>query len=353
MTSDVHSPDSGLSAYGWDESLNGAFAAHRRDGLVPARVVRVDRGQCEVLTAEGASRAESGAVPGACTGDWAALRPGAEPRLVALLPRRTAIVRASAARDSRGQVLAANVDTVVLAVSAAQRLDAGRLERLLALAWESGAHPVVALTKMDQAVAGPELAEEAGAVAPGADVVATSAVSGEGIDVLLALLTGTVALLGASGAGKSTLGNALLGEELLATGSVRHQDGKGRHTTVRRELVPLPNGGVLIDTPGLRGVGPFDAAEGLGQVFADIEELAADCRFADCAHEAEPGCAVLAAIDAGELPERRLASYRKLLRENVWSASRTDARLRAELAQRRKAIVRHQRATYQFRDRQR
>lgn len=185
------------------------------------------------------------------------------------------------------------------------------------------------------------------------DTVATSAVTGEGMAELAALLTGTVVLLGASGAGKSTLGNALLGGDVLATGEVRAQDGKGRHTTVRRELLPLPGGGVLIDTPGLRGVGLHDAAEGLEQVFAEIEELAADCRFADCAHESEPGCAVRAAIEAGELPERRLASYRKLLRENAWAASRTDARLRAERTERWKAIHRHQRATYRFRERQR
>ncbi|KAB8168582.1 ribosome small subunit-dependent GTPase A [Streptomyces sp. 3MP-14] len=344
-------PNGLLAAHGWDDGWAAAFDGH--DGLVPARVVRVDRGRCDLVTAAGPTRAESTAVPGACTGDWAALRDGAQPRLEALLPRRTAIVRATVSRDSHSQVLAANVDTVVLAVPAGGSLDAGRLERLLALAWESGARPVVALTKIDRAADPDAVLDEAAALAPGADVLATSALNGEGLDALAALLSGTVVLLGTSGAGKSTLGNALLGEEALATGDIRAVDDKGRHTTVRRELLPLPQGGVLIDTPGLRGVGLFEASDGLGQVFADIEGLAEECRFADCAHQAEPGCAVLAAIESGALPERRLTSYRKLLRENAWAAARTDARLRAEEANRRKSITRTQRAAYRFRDRQR
>ena len=156
-------------------------------------------------------------------------------------------------------------------------------------------------------------------------------------------------LMGPNGSGKSTLANALLGEEVLATGAVRGRDGKGRHTTVRRELLPLPGGGVLIDTPGLRGVGLHDAADGLERVFAEIEELAEECRFGDCAHASEPGCAVRAAIESGELPARRLDSYRRLQRENAWAASRDDARLRAELASGQKAITKFQRAMYRAR----
>jgi ribosome biogenesis GTPase len=246
-------------------------------------------------------------------------------------------------------VLAANVDTVAIAVSLAVAVDLGRTERLLALAWESGARPVVVLTQSD-AASGPDAAADAlervAAAAPGVDVVACSAATGEGVDVVRAVLTGTVVLVGPSGAGKSTLGNALLGAEVLATGAVRAGDGKGRHTTVRRELLPLPGGGVLIDTPGLRGVGLFEASTGLERAFADVEELAAGCRFGDCAHDAEPGCAVLAAVEGGVLPRRRLDSYRKLLRENEWAASRTDARLRAERENRRKAISRAQRQMY-------
>lgn len=287
-----------------------------------------------------------------CTGDWAALRPGAEPHLMALLPRHSAIVRSSASRSSRGQVLAANVDTVVIALSLATALDAAKLERLLALAWESGAQPLIVLTKADLAADPEGVQAEAGALAPGVDILVTSVATGHNIDVLAAIMHGTTVLLGPSGAGKSTLGNALLGEELLATGTVREQDGKGRHTTVRRELLPLPGGGVLIDTPGLRGISLHDAADGLEQVFSEIEELAAYCRFGDCSHDTEPGCAVQAAIQAGELPERRLRSYRKLQRENAWAASRTDARLREERDNQKKAITSHLRATYRFRDRQ-
>ncbi|TDC67286.1 ribosome small subunit-dependent GTPase A, partial [Streptomyces hainanensis] len=273
------------------------------------------------------------------------------PELAALLPRRTAITRASAGRGSHAQALAANVDTVAVAVSLAGRAAPGLVERLLALAWESGAQPVIALTKADLADRDPaETLAEFSALAPGVDVLLTSSATGEGLDTLAAVLTGTVVLLGPSGAGKSSLGNTLLGEELLATGHVREQDGRGRHTTVHRELVPLPAGGVLIDTPGLRAVGLQDTGDGIEQVFAEITRLAPHCRFADCAHQTEPGCAVLAAVEDGTLPERRLVSYRKLLRESAWAASRDDARLRAQRTAERKAITRHLRATYQHRD---
>ena len=351
-----------LARYGWDEAFETAFAEHRRAGLTPARIVRVDGGLCDAVTEHGPVRVDAPAalrsdpLLSPCTGDWAAVRTDANPRLVAVLPRRSAIVRSSASRSSHGQVLAANVDTVLITVALAAPLNPGRVERLLTLAWESGARPVIVLTKADLADRIADVRAEVEALAPGADVVAISAVTGAGMDVLTALLTGTAVLLGPSGTGKSTLGNALLGEHVLATGEVRAQDGKGRHTTVRRELVPLPGGGVLIDTPGLRGIGLFDAADGLERTFAEIERLAEDCRFGDCGHETEPGCAVRAAIEAGELTERRLGSYRKLQRENEWAAARSDARARAELraerADRSKAFAKQLRATYTFRNRQ-
>ncbi|MEV0234734.1 ribosome small subunit-dependent GTPase A [Nonomuraea sp. NPDC050786] len=351
--------DVDLSQYGWTPALDDVFADHRRAGLVPARIMRVHRGSCDAITEHGPVRAAIPARHAAdplaapCTGDWAALRPGRDPELAAVLPRHSAIVRSSASRTSHGQVLAANIDTVVIAVSLAAPLNAARLERFIALAWSSGAQPLVVLTKADQAADADAAHAEVGALAPGVGIVATSAATGHNLDVLTALLgDGTTVLLGPSGAGKSTLGNALLGEELLDTGMVREQDGKGRHTTVRRELVRLPGGGVLIDTPGLRAISLHDATDSLEQVFAEIEQLAEGCRFGDCAHDAEPGCAVQAAIQAGDLARRRLDSYRKLQRETAWQASRTDARLRDERVNRQRSITSHLRATYKFRDRQ-
>ncbi|GAA0961371.1 ribosome small subunit-dependent GTPase A [Actinocorallia libanotica] len=351
-----------LADYGWDEACERAFAPHHAAGLIPARIVRAERGSCEAITDAGIVRAQ---IPGnigqgdpskaPCTGDWAALRPavdGRGPVLDAVLERRTALVRSSASRNSHGQVLAANVDTVVVTVSLAAPLNHGRTERMLALSWESGARPCVVLTKADACADPQSAAHEVSEVAPGVDVLVTSAVTGEGLDILTAVLTGTVVLLGPSGAGKSTLGNRLLGEERLATGAVREADGKGRHTTAWRELLPLPGGGVLLDTPGLRAIGLHDAGEGLEQTFAEIEYFAKDCRFTDCAHVSEPGCAVLAAVADGEISQRRLDSYQRLLRENDYAASRTDARLRADREATKKGITRHLRATYQFRERQ-
>ncbi|MCP9985921.1 MULTISPECIES: ribosome small subunit-dependent GTPase A [Streptomyces] len=337
-------PSSPLSSYGWDARWEAEFAPYAERGLLPGRVVRVDRGQCDLVTAEGAVRADTAFVTPhdplrvVCTGDWAAVDPagGTPPRYVrAYLPRRTAIVRSTSSKRSEGQVLAANVDHVVVAVSLAAELDLGRIERFLALAWESGAQPLVALTKADlvpDAAGVSYLVHDVETTAPGVPVLPLSAATGEGVDALReAVAGGTSVLLGVSGTGKSTLANALLGEDAMAVRAIREVDGKGRHTTTTRNLLALPGGGVLIDTPGLRGVGLWDAGTGVGQVFSEIEELAASCRFHDCAHGAEPGCAVLAAVEDGTLPVRRLDSYRKLLRENQYIVAKTDARVRAEL----------------------
>lgn len=305
--------------------------------------MRVDRGQCDVVTPVGTVRADTEfVVPRdpmkvVCTGDWVAVDPdGSDPLYVrTLLPRRTAFVRSTSSKRSEGQILAANVDHAVVAVSLAVELDLGRIERFLALAWESGAQPVVVLTKADlvpDPVTLAHLVQDVETAAPGVPVLTVSALAADGLDVLVALVgSGTSVLLGQSGAGKSTLANALLGADVMEVQAARDVDGKGRHTTTTRNLLPLPAGGVLIDTPGLRGVGLFDAETGVGQVFSEIEELALRCRFGDCAHESEPGCAVRHAVEAGELPVRRLESYRKLVRENQWIVAKTDARLRSEL----------------------
>ncbi|MFF4312873.1 ribosome small subunit-dependent GTPase A [Streptomyces sp. 900105755] len=333
---------SALAPYGWDETWAKEFAPYDAEGLLAGRVVRVDRGQCDVVTAGGPLRADTAFVTPhdpmrvVCTGDWVAVEPGGNPRYVrAYLPRRTAFVRSTSSKRSEGQILAANVDHAIVAVSLAVELDLGRVERFLALAWESGAQPVVVLTKADlvpDPVTLAHLVQDVETTAPGVPVLTVSAHAGDGLDLLVALVgSGTSVLLGQSGAGKSTLANALLGEDVMDVRAARDVDGKGRHTTTTRNLLALPAGGVLIDTPGLRGVGLFDAETGVGQVFAEIEELAGDCRFSDCGHESEPGCAVRLAVETGELPVRRLESYRKLMRENQWIVAKTDARLRSEM----------------------
>jgi ribosome biogenesis GTPase len=318
-------------------------------GLLPGRVIRVDRGRCDVVIADGDTvatvHADTGPVSDPdplrlpCTGDWAAVSTGPAGTFVqALLPRGTAVVRSTSSRRSEGQVLAANVDTVVIAASLAVEPDLARIERFLALAWESGAQPLIVLTKADLASDADQIRADVELAAPGVDVLVVSATTGRGMDVLAACLPGTTALIGQSGAGKSTIANALLGNAVMEVQQTRG-DGKGRHTTTTRELLPLPGGGVLIDTPGLRGVGMFDSSDGVQQVFSEIEALTGDCRFADCTHVAEPGCAVLEALADGLVTQRRLDSYRKLLRENEWIASRTDARLRAERKKEWRAVV--------------
>ena len=310
-----------------DDDLGAA--AHRadlpRDGLLPlpdgtrvpptvGDVVQVDR-----------------------TGAWHA---------TALRPRRTAVVRDSAGRTSLEQAVAANVDVVLVVEHLDPDPDLGRVERLLTLAWRSGARPVVVLTKADL-VPDPEgMAAEVARVAIGVDVRAVSVVDGTGLEAVRALLAPGVALVavGPSGAGKSSLVNELAGREVMATHGLR-SDGRGRHTTTHRQLVPLADGAVLIDTPGVRGVGLVAAPEALDTTFADVAALAARCRFADCAHVTEPGCAVRAAVESGELAERRLASWRKLAREAAYAARRADARLAAEERARWKRVTKeyHQR----------
>ncbi len=346
-------PASGLATVGWTDQLGAHFAPLAREGVVPGRVSRVDRGRCEVLIERDGDRADddlvvvhAGAeallgldpVLGPCAGDWVAvdLHGPTGPAMTVMLPRSSVVVRAAAGTRSAAQPLAANVDAVLIATALAGKPDLGRLERFLTLAWESGAAPIVVLTKADLAE-DPEHRELIESAALGADVFEVSAVNGVGLDELRARLPFTSALLGVSGAGKSTLVNALAGREVAAVQEVRG-DLKGRHTTVTRELIRIP-GGVIIDTPGLRGVG-LAGGDGLEQTFADIEELAEQCRFADCGHDSEPGCAVQAAIVDGALPRRRLESYRKLLRENEWMAARTDKRLASERDKRWAKMIR-------------
>lgn len=331
-----------LVALGWDADRAADYVP--RADHSPGRVARVDQGVCTVLLAAGTARASMAGrmlataardprqLP--CAGDWVVVRqwPDQRTTLEKVLPRRTSIVRAGAGRDALGQVVAANADTVAVVEALDPEPDLARVERLLALAWDSGAVPVVVLTKADLVADPAPLVEEMAAVAPGVEVIAVSATTGAGIPELCRH-TGpgqTLGLLGASGVGKSSLVNALAGATVMTARALR-VDGRGRHTTTFRALVPLPGGGAVLDTPGLRKVGLYDS-DGLDRTFADIEELATGCRFRDCQHDHEPGCAVQDAVAAGLLPPRRLASMRKLEREQAFEARRRGGRLAAAAA---------------------
>ena len=348
----------GLVQLGLDDRIRALFAPHAAAGLTLGRVVRADRGFVFVSTGDDIVMAENALTlvkaaghdpePLPAAGDWVALRDDADlkvPLVEAVLPRSSAIVRRDPGKAAVGQVLAANIDTVFIVQPIEEEPNVRRLERELALAWESGATPVVVLNKADMSQDTDAALVAVEAVAMGVDILLTSAETGEGVERLRDYTGGhrTVVLIGPSGAGKSTLVNHLAGRDVQATAEVRDYDGKGRHTTVARELIPLADGGVLVDTPGIRAVAMWDAADGLAATFPEIEELAAQCRFADCAHEGEPGCAVLAAVEDGTLPAERLESYRKLLAEMRYSAGERDLRIRAEQKGKGKAIARDRR----------
>lgn len=238
-----------------------------------------------------------------------------------VLPRRSLFVRKAAGTSKTEQVVAANIDTVFLCMSLNNDFNLRRLERYLAVAWESGADPVVVLTKADLCEDLSRKQAEVEAIAMGVMILITSAMESDGYRQIMPYITAgkTVAFVGSSGVGKSTLINRLLGEERLATDCLRNDD-KGHHTTTHRELLFLPGGAMVIDTPGMRELGMWDTASGVEQTFADIEKLAAQCRFRNCSHMNEPGCAVRDAIRRGELDSRRWQSYQKLKTENSYAA---------------------------------
>lgn len=331
MTDHTLDPLDTLDGLGWDARRASEAAAHPAAGagVSPGRVVRVERDLVKVATEGGVV-----AVPsvGLAVGDWV-LTDGQS--WASALDRRTELRRKDSGPTSDEQLLAANVDVVVVVEPMDPRPSVRRVERMATLAWASGATPLVVLTKSDLALGG-EVADVA-AVVPGVEVLEVSAETGAGLDALRAQLPAgrTFVLLGPSGAGKSTLVNALAGSEVLATGAVRG-DGRGKHTTTHRELVQVPGLGCLVDTPGIRGVGLVADEGGLEQAFADVVELAAACRFADCEHRTEPGCAVLAAVEEGVLPAPRLASYRHLLREIAHQTARKVSQDRSALRTRGK-----------------
>jgi ribosome biogenesis GTPase len=332
-----------LTTYGWSPALQDHFAPFAAQGLVAGRIIVQQRGGYRLATEAGEIDARaSGTLLKAASdterpaaGDWVAVepRPGETTALVrAVLPRRSAFIRKASGPRGGAQVVAANVDVALLVASMNADLNLRRLERYLATAYESGADPVVVLTKADLSDDPAAVVAEVEAIAFGVPVLAVSAKSGAGLEALRAQVAPgrTAVLLGSSGAGKSTLVNALLGEARMATADIREDDARGRHTTTRRELVLLPGGGLILDTPGMRELGLWDAEAGVSATFEDVEALAGRCRFSDCSHGGEPGCAVQAAIAAGDLPQARLAAYAKLQAELAYERRREDPRAAQE-----------------------
>jgi ribosome biogenesis GTPase len=348
---DTTTPFTRLAELGWTTERERSFEPHAESGLVPGRVVAAARdairaatasGTLSVIVQRGFRRSTTSAADFPVVGDWLALEPisATEAALRAVLPRTGSFSRGDhdAQRTANGihaveQVVAANVDTVVIVGALNGDFNIRRLERYLALAWSSGAQPVLLLNKADLCHDIEGRLGEVRAIAGGAPVLVTTATTGEGLAGLREYLGRgrTVVLLGSSGVGKSTITNQLLGEERQAVRDVREDDSRGRHTTTARELFQLPSGGLLIDTPGMRSIGMWAAADGLDRAFDEIDRIVAGCRFNDCSHESEPGCAVRAAIAAGELDPERLRSRRKLERELRSIETRSDvAASRAE-----------------------
>ena len=337
-----------LDAFGWDDGWSSALEQLQEDNLVPARVAAHHRGAYVVWTADGDVQARAAGrlfyehevgAPIPAVGDWVGLR---DTTINAILPRRSAFIRKRAGNSSDEQVLAANVDTAFLLAGLDDDFSLRRLERYITTAWDSGAEPVVVLTKADLCDDVGDALLQVESVAIGVPVYPISNLTGIGVDELEGMLRPgrTIVLLGSSGVGKSTLLNRLAGTDLMRTGAIA-ADGTGRHTTTHRELVHLPGGALVIDTPGLRELQFWEGD--VTAAFEDIEALALECRFRDCAHVREPGCAVQSAVDDGTLALDRLRSWRKLQRELEAIAARTDHRLRAARKKRWKELAAHTR----------
>ena len=331
-----------LSPWGFGDSV----AARLRPGATFGRVTRVDRGECDVMTVTGSVRAASDSVRSQdelapVTGDWVELEtgPAGEPVIDRVVPRLTALSRRDPGERDAEQVLAANVDVVAIVHGLDRPLPPGRLERMLVLAEDSGAETLVVLTKADAAGPDDDTAEVVAAVAGEVPVLVTSIEDGSGFDLLRERIGSgrTLALIGASGSGKSTIVNTLVGHELLDVGEVRERDAKGRHTTTARELVLLPgDAGLILDTPGIRAIGLWDAAEALHRVFDDLDDLATECRFNDCRHDREPGCALVEGVESGAVDRHRFDRYRALIAELENQRKREEERTRRPQGRRRR-----------------
>ena len=326
-----------MRRYGWDEGWQRLREEAGLADSLPARVARTDRGRCRAFSAEGeinlisdSQRSQAAISP--TTGDWVLYSRDhhGEAVIDTVLERRTSIVRRDPADLVVKQTLAANMDAAAVFVGLDEEVNPAQVERFLILAVDSGAEVVLVMSKADlledpqDRLAARRCLEEA---APDVEILETSSMSGWGLEQLRAKVSGnrTLALLGPSGVGKSTLANALLGERSLSVGEMRAGGAGGRHTTVARELVILPDGGMLLDSPGLRAVGLWEADIALDVVFSDIADLAAGCRFRNCTHRSEPDCAVVAAVVDGQVESERLARYQRLWNEVVeQSAARTE-----------------------------
>ena len=341
-----------IERFGWSSFFETRFRPFASEGLVPARVVREERTSLLVVTRDGEVVAEtSGRLRHAAgsrldlpaVGDWVAVRPcrpGGSALVQAVIPRRSCLVRKAPGDAAHPQILAANVEVLLVVMALDGDFNPRRLERYAALGWEGGAAPLVVLTKSDVCEDVVERIARARLATPGAEILAVSAVTGAGLAELFSRLlpARTHALAGMSGVGKSTLVNLLSGTGAQAVRAVRASDGRGRHTTTRRDLLLLPSGALLVDTPGMRELALWD---GPGETaFAEIGALASGCRFRDCGHAAEPGCAVRAAADEGRLDAGRLGGFRKLLREEAWLARREDAGLARAEKERWKSLAR-------------
>jgi len=349
--------------WGWNDYFEAVWKKEERENAVPARVVAQSRGIWQVAgdfgecPADAAGKLRLAAEEGAdwpAVGDWVAveLRDGGSAALIQeVLRRQSQFIRKMAGKKIAEQVMAANVDTALLVSALDGDFNPRRVERYLTQCWESGAKPVIVLNKADACERPHEKADEMQKVALGVPVCVVSAKTGLGFDAVEKFLVQgqTLVLLGSSGVGKSTIVNRLMDRTIQEVQEVRESDSRGRHTTISRQIFILPGGALLMDTPGLRELQLWDAEEGLAQTFSDIESLAAQCRFSDCNHTTEPGCAVQAAIKAGALEDWRLANWRKLQREQEFLRRKIDPEARHDERQRVKVLMRGVRQMYRDR----